>query len=306
MVEAYIKKKRFEKLVNPYIDHSKKLIWLDLLDPTRDELKALSSKLGIAYGDLIVSLDPLERPRVEKSKNYSYVIFNAPLDKGHVYTGTLGIYVKKNYIITIHRNELKSVTELHENIYKTNVRDIYGFLHFILERVINNFEAELDKIEDFIDAIETEVLKRADKDYADAVFPLKRTLIYFRKALKYNVEVLKCLRHGELFRLRDSLFEDLYQDARQLIDEEAISRERLTEIVNTHLNAMSNELNKVMKSFTIMATLIMLPTLITGLYGMNFQFMPELQWQYGYIFALGLMLVSIMIMLLFFKKKKWL
>ena len=176
----------------------------------------------------------------------------------------------------------------------------------ILLGVVKNFDTSLDKIEDFIDIIETDVLKKVEKDYTDIVFPIKRTLIYFRKAIKYNTEVLKSLRHGAIFKTQGDVFEDLYEDARQLIDEETISRERITEIVNTNYNTLSNELNKVMKSFTVIATLILLPTFITGLYGMNFQIMPELNWEYGYLFALGVMFFSVVSMLLFFKKKKWL
>ncbi|MFH1439168.1 MAG: magnesium/cobalt transporter CorA [Candidatus Woesearchaeota archaeon] len=310
MVSGYIKKKRFEQLKKPLANHNtNNLIWLDYINPTKEELKELSEKLKIDYSDLILALDESERPRIDSWKGYSYIIFNAPLYKRHVYTGTIGIYIKKNYVITIHKNALKSLSDIKAMAVSNTIRSKAppGFVHLILSKIVKNFDASLDKMEDFIDIVETDVLKKIEKDYTEIVFPLKRTLIYFRKALKYNTEVLKLLRQGEIFKKKDlELYEDLYEDARQLIDEEAISRERLTEIVNTHLNTMSTDLNRVMKSFTVIATLILLPTLITGLYGMNFEFMPELHWKYGYLFALGIMVFSITAMLLFFKKKKWL
>lgn len=307
MISGYIKEKRFKVLKNPLARKiPNKLVWVDVLSPTKEELKTISSLYKIDYSDLWLSMDESERPRIESEKGYSFIIFNVPLYKRHVYTATLGIYIKGNTVITIHRNMLKSITEIKGNIFKLDIQDTSFLVHNILRSVVRNFDSSLDKIEDFIDIIETDVLKKIEKDYTDIVFPIKRTLIYFRKAIKYNTEVLKALHNGAIFKTQGDLFEDLYEDARQLVDEEMISRERITEIVNTNYNTLSNELNKVMKSFTVITTLIMLPTFITGLYGMNFQFMPELKWKFGYLFALCLMLTSVTLMLIFFKKKKWL
>jgi magnesium transporter len=306
MISGYVKDKKFRVLNKPLAKrNSKKLVWIDVLSPTKENLKDISALYKIDYSDLWLSMDESERPRIESEKGYSFIIFNVPLYKRHVYTATLGVYVKGNTVITIHRNMLKSVSELKGGIIKSTIPDAATLVHNVLQSVVKNFDSSLDKVEDFIDIIETDVLKKIEKDYTDIVFPIKRTLIYFRKAIKYNTEVLKALHNGAIFKQGD-VFEDLYEDARQLIDEEMISRERITEIVNTNYNTLSNELNKVMKSFTVIATLILLPTFITGLYGMNFKYMPELEWKYGYIFALGVMLVSVVSMLLFFKKKKWL
>jgi len=102
----------------------------------------------------------------------------------------------------------------------------------------------------------------------------------------------------------------LYDDVTQLIDTEGTYRDILTGTLDIYLTSVSNDLNKVMKTLTIVASFVLIPTLITGVYGMNFNVnspfnMPELTWQYGYFFALGLMALSIILTYVFFKRKGW-
>jgi len=103
----------------------------------------------------------------------------------------------------------------------------------------------------------------------------------------------------------------LYNDVTQLIDMEGTYRDILTGTLDIYLSSISNNLNQVMKTLTIVASFVLIPTLISGIYGMNFSKaspynMPELYWQYGYFFALGLMLFSIIFTYIFFRKKGWL
>ena len=313
MKEVYVrnsKRKKFEKVANAFNgnlkDKSNHVIWVDYLNPTKEELLELSAQLHIEFNDLLLALDEAESPRIEELNRYSFILFNTPLYKRYVYAATLGIYLKKNYVITIHKDDLKSISYVKEKILKIRAETPSLFVHLILERVIKHFDTRLCEIEDSIDKLETEVLKKVTKDYTDIAYPLKRTLIYFRNGLRYNTEVLKLLRNGEIFNRKYDFFQDLYQDSKQLIDEEAIFRERLTDIINTHLNTMSIDLNKVMKSFTVLATLILLPSLITGFFGMNFKYIPGLEWKYGYLLAIGIMLAGVTAMMIFFYKKKWL
>ena len=325
MPDSYIRKnKKLVKIKDPFSlnttsSKTKELIWIDYFNPTKEELNHLAETLKIDYHDLALAMDEDERPRIEYGRKYSFIIFDAPLYKKHVYTATLGIYLKSNFVITIHCDPLKSIEEMKENLFKVPCESSAHIVHHLLKKIVRNFDASLDEIEDVIDAIESDLLRKVQKDYTEQVFPIKRTLIYFRKALKYNTDIIKSLKYGAIFDMRstnkmqgnaqephESMFENLYEDIRQLIDEEAISRERMTEIVHTNLNTQSTELNKVMKTFTVIATVIFLPSIITGIYGMNFKYIPELGWKFGYPFALFMMLGLVTVTLLFYRKKKWL
>ena len=103
----------------------------------------------------------------------------------------------------------------------------------------------------------------------------------------------------------------MYNDVTQLIDTEGTYRDILTGTLDVYLSSVSNNLGQVMKTLTVISAFVLIPTLITGIYGMNFskasQYnMPELYWQYGYFFALGLMLISMIVAFVFFKRKGWL
>ncbi len=327
MPDSYIRKnKKLVRIKDPFSLNTtsskiKELIWIDYFNPSKEELNHLAETLKIDYHDLALAMDEDERPRIEYGRKYSFIIFDAPLFKKHIYTATLGIYIKSNFVITIHCDPLKSIDDMKADLFKVPCESPAHLVHHLLKKIVRNFDASLDEIEDVIDAIESDLLRKVQKDYTEQVFPIKRTLIYFRKALKYSTDILKSLKYGAIFNTdnkarcnasnienhaHESMFENLYEDIRQLIDEEAISRERLTEIVHTHLNTMSTELNKVMKTFTVIATIIFLPSIISGIYGMNFEYMPELGWKYGYLFAILLMFGLVFTTLMFYRKKKWL
>ena len=100
-------------------------------------------------------------------------------------------------------------------------------------------------------------------------------------------------------------FRTLYNDTVQLVDMSATYRDILTGTLDTYLSSVSNNLNQIMKTLTIGASFVLVPTLIASIYGMNFKFMPELHWKYGYIFSIGIMALSVFATWLFFKRKNW-
>jgi magnesium transporter len=99
---------------------------------------------------------------------------------------------------------------------------------------------------------------------------------------------------------------DLYDMVIQLTDSEAIARDILSTTIEIHVSSVSNKLNEIMKVLTIVTCFVMVPALIAGIYGMNFQHMPEISWEYGYYFALGMMGICMLVLYLFFKRRNWL
>ena len=134
------------------------------------------------------------------------------------------------------------------------------------------------------------------------------------KALAANREVISSIEKeyvSNIDKKNIKRFRTLYNDVTQLIDTEGTYRDILTGILDVYLSSVSNNLNKVMKTLTIGASFILIPTLIASIYGMNFNTaspynMPELLWNYGYFFALGSMVLSVSITYIFFKRKGWL
>ena len=137
---------------------------------------------------------------------------------------------------------------------------------------------------------------------------IKKVLIYFHRSLIANREVIAGIEKEYLNEIKKKelkRFRELYNDVIQLIDMSETYREILTGSLDMYLSTISNNMNLSMKRLTVYATFILLPTLISGLYGMNFRYMPELYWPWGYWYALGLMALSVILLFIFFKKKKW-
>ena len=144
------------------------------------------------------------------------------------------------------------------------------------------------------------------KDIRHRLFNQRKELIFIRKALLQNKDIIVKL-NNDVFKDKknsDKLY-DLQTNIQQQVETAALIQDRLSEIMNLSLTTLSNKLNETMKTFTIFAILLMFPTLIAGIYGMNFRFMPELSWPYGYAFALGLMVLSVLGITFYFRKRKW-
>jgi len=295
--------------------------WADCTNPTKKELKDISEKAKIPLNELKNVLDENERPKVSDLDNYSLIIARTPIrEQDEILTTPLSIFISKNKnnIITITLKETDAVRKIKQLIHskKMDVHDkgISFFTYRLLDEVLDAYFSVLDTIEERIDLIEDHVIEKPDKISVRNIFSVKKTLIYFHKALAANREVISSIEKeyvSNIDKKNTKRFRALYNDVTQLIDTEGTYRDILTGTLDVYLSSVSNNLNKVVKTLTIGASFILIPTLISGIYGMNFSSnspwnMPELYWQYGYFFALGFMVLSVVASYLFFKKKGWL
>jgi magnesium transporter len=300
---------------------SSSICWADCTSPSKKELKAISEKTKIPLSDMEDVLDEDERPKVSDLENYSLIIVRTPWIKDdEILTTPLSIFISKNKnnLITITLKQTHAIRKIKRLIDSKKI-DIYSkgvsfFTYSLLDEILNAYFFVLDKLEEKIDQIEDHVIENPDKISVRNIFSVKKTLIYFHKALTANREVIASIEKEYVVNIDKKnikRFRALYNDVTQLIDTEGTYRDILTGTLDVYLSSVSNNLNKVMKTLTIGASFILIPTLISGIYGMNFAGnspwnMPELYWQYGYFFAIGLMVFSVLASYLFFKRKGWL
>jgi magnesium transporter len=296
------------------------ICWADCINPTQKELKELAQKAKISLSDLRDVMDEEERPKVSDLNNYSLIIVRAPwVEHNEILTFPVAIFVSKNKnnVITIALKEISSILRVKQLVEakKIDLHDngVSFFTYRVIDEVLNTYFSILDTLEEKIDKIEDKVIGKPDKITVQQIFSVKKTLIFFHRSLTANREVITSIEKeyvANIDKKNIKRFRALYNDVTQLIDMEGTYRDILTGTLDIYLSSVSNNLNQIMKTLTIGATFILVPTLISGIYGMNFansQFnMPELYWKYGYFFALGLMVFSILGIYLFFKKKKWL
>lgn len=296
------------------------ICWANCIAPTEDDLKGISQATNISIDDLKETLDEEERPKVSDLENYSLIIISIPWEaNGTFTTKPLAIFVSKtqNNVITMSLNEVSSIKKL-ELLIKTKKVNIYDkgigfFTYSLVDLIFGEYFTILSSVDERIDDIEDKVIEKPDKTTINNLFSIKKTLIYFHRALTANREVITSIEKEYITNIDKKnikRFRNLYNDVTQLIETEGTYRDILTGILEIYLSSISNNLNQVMKTLTVVASFILLPTLIAGIYGMNFDTaskynMPELLWKYGYFFALGLMVFSVASMYIFFRKKGW-
>ncbi len=178
----------------------------------------------------------------------------------------------------------------------------------LIDSVVDSYFHVLEKIGDRLDYLETELIAQPSQDLLQQVHQMKGQLIFLRKAVWPMREVVGNLLHSESTLLEDStnvFLRDLYDHAIQVLDIVESFRETASGLVDLYISSVSQRMNEVMQLLTIMASIFIPLTFIAGIYGMNFELMPELKWRYGYPMVWGLMLACVVGMLWFFKRKKW-
>jgi magnesium transporter len=178
----------------------------------------------------------------------------------------------------------------------------------LLDSVVDSYFHVLEKIGERLDYLETELISRPTQELLQQVHQLKGQLIYLRRVVWPMRELIGSLMHSESPLIADStniFLRDLYDHGVQALDTVENFRDTASGLVDLYVSSVSQRMNEVMQVLTIMASIFIPLTFIAGIYGMNFELMPELKWHYGYPMVWGLMVACVAGMLWFFKRKKW-
>jgi magnesium transporter len=179
----------------------------------------------------------------------------------------------------------------------------------LLDAVVDNYFIVLEKLGEDVEDVEEELIRSPDRETVHEIHALKREMIYLRKSVWPLREVISGLERTESELIKDStgiFLRDVYDHTIQVIDTVETYRDMLSGMLDIYLSSLSNRMNEVMKVLTIIATIFIPLTFIAGVYGMNFKFMPELEWRWGYFVVLGVMAVIGVLMVILFKRRRWL
>ena len=292
------------KLVNT----GKANTWVDCVDPSVQELRTIHEKFEIPLSELQHCLDPDERPRVKAEAGLVYIYYRALIPQESKGTLPITIILSKRFVISIHKQKVAAITDLDVNteVMKTLFKEsteflVYKILHALSKettKVVDEFENELDRVE-------SEVIKRCSEHTLAHVFSLKKKIVYFRRACIGDRDVLSVMMNDLPIIKEKGLFAEIEVELMQAIDSIEVLRERLTSIVESYVTNTSNRINNVVKSITLVATLVSFPILITGLSGMNVA-LPLENHPYAFWIITGLLILSVFTTIVFFARKKWL
>jgi len=292
--------------------------WVDVVGLSNSE--ELFRKLRELWGiHLLVLEDVLNvnhRPKAEYFDDYFFVIL-----KMLTYTGDNGIEVESeqvsfiwgsNYVLTFQERE----GDVFEAI-RDRIRNNKGIVrkekacylaYLLIDSVVDNYFAVLEKLGERVEGFEELVIADPSYEIVGKIHDLKRELIELRKSIWPLREVLGVLYKGDLDMAKSCAvyFRDVYDHTVEIIDIVETYREMVSGLLDVFLSSLSNKMNEVMKVLTIIATIFIPLTFIAGIYGMNFKYMPELDWEWGYPLVLIVMAFISICMVLYFKRKKWL
>lgn len=178
----------------------------------------------------------------------------------------------------------------------------------LIDSVVDSYFHVLEKIGDRLESLETELINQPSQELLQQVHQTKGQLLFLRKSIWPVRELVSRLQHSEspLVNASTNIFlRDLYDHAMNALEIVEGYRESASSLVDLYMSSVSQRMNEVMQVLTMMASIFIPLTFIAGIYGMNFAYMPELQWRYGYFAVWALMLICALLMLWFFKRKKW-
>jgi magnesium transporter len=289
-------------------------LWLHFDSPTDDELRFLQNHLKIH--DLTVEdiVHQNQRPKLESFDDYVYLAVHPLLRKNpwRIEPSELDLLVGKRWIVSVHYGPLSNIIEnsrLNERIPIALGRGTDFLLYTLLDLVVDNCFPLMDEIEDEIDSIEEQLLARASSVDMSRLLALKRSLVRIRRAVSPQREVFNELtRHDFPFVRPENVvyFRDVYDHLIRIVEELDSLRDILSSLLEIYLASTSNQLNVTMKRLTAWGTIFVVITAIAGIYGMNFEYMPELQWRYGYLAVMALMALISGGLYFYFKKRGYL
>jgi len=225
----------------------------------------------------------------------------------------VSIILGNNFILSFKETQTALFEPIRERLRKNKGRirkaGADNLAHAIMDNVVDNYFFVLEELEERIEDLEDDLVKQTTPVNLQAIHSLKRELILLRKSLWPLREAVSVLERSESALITESTHiyvKDIFDHVIAIIDTVETFRDMISGMMDIYLSTISNRLNEVMKVLTIIATIFMPLTFIAGVYGMNFKYMPELEWRLGYFGVLGFMLCIAILMLIYFKKKKWL
>ena len=255
-------------------------------------------------------------PKVEDYGEYLYMVIHGVVCSGtdveRAGTVELDLVLSQRWLLTHHRGQLRAPAEVAEEFArngKVMERGPAFIAHAVIDRMVDLYLPLTEAFDEQIDALETDVVERTSTDIVPRIFRLKRALQRVRRTAMHQREVLQRLSRGEFEQIPERalpFFRDIHDHFVRVVDLAEGNRELLSAALDAYLSQTSNRMNEVMKTLALVSTIMLPLTFIAGVYGMNFDHMPELHWRYGYAFALGLMAVVGSGMARWFRHKKWL
>ncbi|EAP86482.1 magnesium/cobalt transporter CorA [Croceibacter atlanticus] len=297
--------------------NTKHISWINIngLHNT-EEIEKLGEHYNIHPLILEDIVDTAQRPKIDEYANYLFIVFKMMYHRedGEFINEHMSLIMGEDYVLTFQESDgdvfdgLRSRIANSKGRIRNNGADYLMFA--ILDAVVDNYFTVMETISDKVETLEDLLFAQEDtKDITQDIQDLKREILKIRRATLPLREVVNRIEKidSPLIEEKTSTFlRDLYDHIIQVNESVDIYREMIWGLMDMYMTTISNKMNEVMKVLTIMASIFIPLTFMAGIYGMNFEYIPELQFKYGYFYLWGAMLIVFFGLLWYFKRKKWL
>ena len=291
------------------------LVWVDVRKPTTEDFDLLKEEFDFHPLALEDAAKRSQRPKLDSYENHHLLVFYSvefDVENMRINEHELAVFIGDNYLVTVHHGSVPEIETLSQrwmhtfNLPRTSVGVL---LYHLLDMIVDDYPPVLDAVAECTDAVETRIFDSFDPTAQRDVFTLRKELLNFRRVLGPERDVMLRLTHTDLPMLDDGTaiyFQDVYDHVVRATDSVDLYRDLLNSALDAYLSLSSNSLNATVRRLTSVSIILMSLSLIAGIYGMNFENMPELTTRYGYFVVLGFMVVLAASLGLYFRRRRWL
>jgi magnesium transporter len=296
--------------IEKILSENDKWYWIDFNAPTEEEIEFLRKPLKFHPLSIEDCIHTLQRPKLDYYDDYHFFVFQA-LNPETMLKEEVDLFLGPNYIITFHSDSTREVEDVWMRLELSKTPAEWNpsiVLYHVLDKIVDNYFPHVYRIEDLLNEIDENSADRSMEELLEDLFDTRHELL----SLRHTITPMRDLAYRMInsHRLSGVLeqkeyFADIHDHLLRLAEKVEASRELTTDIRDSYLSMNAHETNRVMKVLTVITTIFMPLTFIAGIYGMNFEKMPELSWKFGYFGALFAMFIIGIAMFLWFRNKGW-
>ena len=280
-------------------DSKRGLLWIGISKTMQEDAEFLEQELGLHHLAVEDCVSPeIHPPKIDDFGDYLFIVvhgINHMIETEIVETAELAVFLGSHFVVSNHNCPLYSVEAVKQLVTGDDrlMRRGPDFLAYtIIDMLIDNVMPTIDRMSDAAEEIEEETIRNPQQPTLEAILKLKRSVLRIHRVMAPQREVLNRISCGGLSLVKSEAlmyYRDIYDHLVRIEDLNQTIRDRADNALNTYLSSVANRQNEVMKTLAIVATIFMPLTLLVGIYGMNFENIPELNWSWGYFAVLGLM-----------------
>ena len=290
-------------------------VWIGLHEPTADEFEAVKKEFELHELAVEDAIKAHQRPKIEVYDDMLFVVLKTAWyeeDVEEVHLGDILLFLGDSYVVTVRHGRASGLADVRKRLEGDPALLRCGpgaVLYAILDRIVDDYKPVINGLENDISEVEGEVFSASRTNPAERIYFLKREALEFHQAVAPLITPVDRLARGGYDHIHEDIrpyFRDIHDHLLRTVDTLVGFRDLLTSVLDANLTQVNVRQNEDMRKISAWVAILAVPTMIAGVYGMNFKHMPELESRYGYFIILGVMAVACGTLYRQFKKSGWL